>query len=74
MNSEILSIDTITKMAQLEAENKELKETLLKVIDDANTYLHKLRKILDYINECKYMPELYKKEILDIAKGKNENR
>ncbi len=74
MNSEILSIDTITKMVQLEAENKELKETLVKVIDDANTYLHQLRKILDYINKCKYMPEAYKNEILDIVKEKDENR
>ena len=64
MKNEILSIDTITKMVQLEAENKELKETLVKVIDDANTYLHQIRDTLDYVNKCEYMPVGYKEEIL----------
>lgn len=68
MNSEILSIDTITKMVQLEAENKELKETLLKVIDDANTYLHQIRDTLNYVNKCEYMPVGYKEEILNRLK------
>ena len=54
MNSEILSIDTITKMVQLEAENKELKETLVKVIDDANTYMFRVKSALEYINNIYY--------------------
>lgn len=83
MNSEILSIDTITKMVKLEAENKELKETLVKVIDDANTYLKKFRIALIYIkgsydeNENVLTHTFDRdnlKEIFDILRLDNENR
>lgn len=83
MNSEILSIDTITKMVQLEAENKELKETLVKVIDDANTYLKKIKTAIIYIkssydeNENVLTHTFDKdnlKELFDILRLDNENR
>lgn len=83
MNSEILSIDTITKMVQLEAENKELKETIVKVIDDANTYLKKIKTAIIYIkssydeNENVLTHTFDKdnlKELFDILRLDNENR
>ena len=64
MNSEILSIGTITRIAELENENKELKETIAKVIDDANELMKENTKLKEKINR---MQEIL--EILDEYEG-----
>lgn len=72
MNNEILSIETLEEIVRLKKENKELRETLDNVIQDASEYQKRIDKAIRYIkeNEKEYGSlEENEKIILDILKG-----
>lgn len=68
MKEEYLSIDTITRLVELEKENKELQDRLDKAIEYIND-LDNCKNV--YANGDMTITNDYKIELLDILKGED---